>query len=105
MREIDRITCPTIMRSKTYLPREINLAKAVYNFLKLADTASAFDKSVIAEEIGMILIEAKKHNIYKTTLALAGLYLNDLERETRQRVQGNNNFIEEDKDAYITRNV
>lgn len=76
--------------------KENSLATAIYNLLKLTDSASTFDKSIIAEEIGKILIEAKRHDIYKTTLALAGLYLDDLERETRQRVQGNDNFIKEE---------
>lgn len=92
--------------------KEDSLATAIYNLLKLTDSASSFDKSIIAEEIGKILIEAKRHDIYKTTLALAGLYLDDLERETRQRVRrflifykGNNNFIKEETDADNARRI
>lgn len=74
---------------------ERELAKTIYVLLEASKTKEGQTKRVIAEEIGRILMEAAKKNIYQTTLILAGLYLDDLEKKTKEQIRNNKGIIYE----------
>lgn len=74
---------------------EKELAKTIYVLLETSKTKEGQTKRVIAEEIGRILMEAAEKDIYKTTLILAGLYLDDLEKKTKEQIRNNKGIIYE----------